>query len=70
MEGWPSGQQQEGHGLTWFQEEGRNIKLSHWGGLEKVKLLTVLREMLTGQGFGEVLEGCSRARGKGGFLRK
>lgn len=43
--------------LTWFQEEGRNLKLSHWGGLEKVKLFTVLREKLTGQGLGgEVLE--------------
>lgn len=69
MEGWPSGQQQEGHGLTWFQEEGRNLKLSHWGGLEKVKLLTVLREMLTGQVLG-VLEGCSQAGGREGVLRK
>lgn len=56
--------------LTWFQEEGRNLKLSHWGGLEKAKLLIVLREMLTGQGLWGILEGCSRARVKGPGLEE
>lgn len=68
MEGWPSGQQQEGHGLTWFQEEGRNLKLSHWGGLEKVKLLTQRDAHRPGVGE-RVLKGCSRAGGVG-VLRK